>query len=228
MDLVYVCRDGNNEELKYSIRSAVANLPHDNVWVVGGKPDWYVGNHIPVPQNSGAYENVRTSLRAIVDHTEVSQDFILMNDDFFIVKPVKDVNYFYSGTMDEKINNYMANKKSYGYITLLSNTKRELKRLGYEDILDYELHVPFPMNKEKLIPILEMKTLWRSLYGNIYAVGGSKMDDVKIYSKNKYDFDAKEYLDSEYIFLSTIDDSFDYILNSLLWDLFPNKSKYEA
>ena len=48
MDFVYICKEGVNEELKYSIRSVVESFPESNIWVVGGKPDWYTGNYIQV------------------------------------------------------------------------------------------------------------------------------------------------------------------------------------
>jgi len=48
MDFVYICKDGVNEELKYSIRSVVESFPETNIWVVGGKPDWYTGRDISI------------------------------------------------------------------------------------------------------------------------------------------------------------------------------------
>ena len=58
MDIVYNCRPGKqNEELRYSIRSVMENLPHDNLWVVGGKPEWYTGNYgRGVPKGRELYE----------------------------------------------------------------------------------------------------------------------------------------------------------------------------
>ena len=89
MDLVYICRSGDNEELRYSIRSMVANVPHDNLWVVGGKPSWYIGKHIPVKQSDDKYDNARNNLKAIVESSEISDRFILVNDDFYVTKPIK-------------------------------------------------------------------------------------------------------------------------------------------
>ena len=96
MDIVYICRDGDNEELRYSIRSAVKNLPHDNLWVVGGKPDWYSGPYIEVPQDKAYYRNARTNIRTIIKSNKISNTFILMNDDFFIMNKVDSLPYMYS------------------------------------------------------------------------------------------------------------------------------------
>jgi hypothetical protein len=40
-DVVYVVRPGNrNEELRYSLRSIAAHLPHRRVWLAGFCPSW--------------------------------------------------------------------------------------------------------------------------------------------------------------------------------------------
>ena len=58
MDLVYICKPGDNEELRYSIRSAVKNLKFDNLYLVGGKPDWYDGKFIAVEPIPNKFKNL--------------------------------------------------------------------------------------------------------------------------------------------------------------------------
>jgi hypothetical protein len=72
MDFVYICKDGINEELRYSIRSVVESFPDSNIWVVGGKPDWYVGNYIKVDQKLTKYKNALYNLKAITESEEIS------------------------------------------------------------------------------------------------------------------------------------------------------------
>ena len=38
-DIVYLLREGENDELRYSLRSVERNFPHDRVIFYGGKPD---------------------------------------------------------------------------------------------------------------------------------------------------------------------------------------------
>ena len=38
MNFIYICRVGENEELRYSIRSVLNSFPEANIWVIGGKP----------------------------------------------------------------------------------------------------------------------------------------------------------------------------------------------
>ena len=218
MDVVYICRDGDNEELRYSIRSVVKNLKHDNIWVVGGKPDWYNGNHIPVKQSWSKYVNARENMRAIADSDEISNDFILMNDDFFILKPTKRIGYHHGGALRDRIRNLKLKHRSSSYITMLSRTHTQLKSMGINRPLDYALHIPFIMNKEKLSKIIDLEISWRIAYGNIYEVGGKEVNnevgslkDVKVYLNGK-NLILPGTNDITNRFLSTDDKSFEKML----------------
>jgi hypothetical protein len=228
MDLVYICGPGHNEELRYSIRSAVKNLKFDNLWVVGGKPDWYVGNHLEVIQNKSKYANARNNLRAICNSTEISDSFILMNDDFYIINKVDNVPYMHGGLLADKITKYKNLTGDTRYVLMLKRTLLSLSRRKNKDVLDYELHVPMVMEKEKLLAIVELPDLWRSRYGNTFDVGGIEIDDVKVYSfgvltKKSYDINNLKY-----DYLSSNDDSFEMIKDKILNIDFADKTVYEA
>jgi hypothetical protein len=228
MDLVYICKNGENEELRYSIRSAVKNLPHDKVWVVGGKPDWYTGNYIEVPQSRTKYTNAKSNLKAICDSEEISDSFILMNDDFYIINKVDKIPYMYSGTLDDKIKQREDIFNGNTYTTLLRQTLGSLSRKSNDIVLDYELHVPMVMEKTKLSRVIRLSGLWRSVYGNLFNVGGTKIRDVKVYNKTdklyKGSYDINKL---EYDYLSSNDDSFEEVKNLILIDRFSSKSIYE-
>lgn len=229
MDLVYICKDGPNEELRYSIRSAVKNLAYDNVWVVGGKPEWYVGNHIFVEQSRGKYNNARNNLKAITESSEISDSFILMNDDFYILNKVNSVPYMHAETLDDKIKNRQSFFTGNSYINLLMATLKIVSKKASPPILDYELHVPMVMEKKKLSLVLRYPGLWRSIYGNIFNVGGIKITDVKVYDKssvfypNSYDINNLKY-----DYLSSNDDSFESVKDIILDKRFSSRSIYEA
>jgi hypothetical protein len=224
MDCVYVCRPGDNEELRYSIRSVVKNLPHDNLWLVGYKPSWYVGNFISVLNTTTKFENIRLAIKAAAEHNEISDNFILMNDDFFVIRPANPDVVLHGGLLTDKINRYRSMLGSGRYITLLENTHKFLIKSGIKNPLDYDIHTPMVFNKNNLLQIINRRHFPRSLYGNIFKVGGEFTNDVKVYPDNsllKYDIQQ----DSPYI--STQDDSFDNLFNSLLKHMFPDQSKYE-
>jgi hypothetical protein len=233
MDVVYICRDGDNEELRYSIRSVIANLKHDNIWVVGGKPDWYRGNYIPVPQNKTKYENARSNMKAIVDCEDISEDFILMNDDFFIMQPTKRLNYYHAGNINRRLKQLSERYGRSSYSTLINKTVKFLRSNHVRGIvLDYALHIPFRMNKEKLSPILEESVSWRIAYGNMYNIGGVEVKihngdtrDVKVYLlKGVLKTVGKNTISER--FWSSHDESFPTML-PVLQEKFSEPSSYE-
>ena len=220
MDLVYICRDGDNEELRYSIRSAVANIPHDNVWVFGGKPDWYIGSHVRLKQNGFKYDNARANLAAVTRHYDVSDNFILMNDDFYAIRPVETVEPMHRGLMQKHLDMIQVNL---GYKELVQETFDTLARIGVDQPLSYELHVPMIMNKNRLAKVLRMPGLWRSLYGNIYGIGGEEYLDVKVH--NTIDIDS--LMKNPLPYISSHENTFQGILDGYFNTAFPNPSKYE-
>jgi hypothetical protein len=228
MDLVYICKSGPNEELRYSIRSAVKNLKFDNLWVVGGKPGWYVGNHLEVIQNKSKYANARNNLRAICNSTEISDSFILMNDDFYIINKVDDVPYMHGGLLADKIAKYKNLTGDTRYVLMLKRTLSNLSRRINKDVLDYELHVPMVMEKEKLLNVIELPDLWRSRYGNTFNVGGIEMDDVKVYSFGALTKKSYDINNLKYNYLSSNNDSFEMIKDKILNIDFADKTVYEA
>lgn len=223
MDYVYLCKEGDNEELRYSIRSVLKNAPEGIVWLVGGKPDWYVGNHIHVTQGRMAYSNARNILNAIIKSDSISNDFVLMNDDFFVMKPIDEIPVLHGGSLKKKA--YMRHEIAPGafYTNMLHSTIQSLTRNKIKDPLDYELHVPMIMNKDKLNSVLKNNGLWRSLYGNIHNIGGTEQDDVKIYGGKPLNLNPVDIENS--VFLSTDDFSFKEM--NFIRESFPDKSIYE-
>ena len=217
MDVVYICRPGPNEELRYSIRSVEKNVPHRKIWVVGQKPDWYTGNFIQVDSNNSKYSNARANLDAAVKSNDISENFILMNDDFFVMRKIEKIAYFYSGTLLGKIQENQALTMPGLYTKLLHNTYTQLVSLGIDNPLNYEMHIPMIVNKEKFKSILRFKTcLWRSLYGNIYDVRGVERSDVKVYSPGQNSYKSYHWKNKNFPFLSTQDSSFPTVHDELL------------
>jgi hypothetical protein len=226
MDVVYIVRPGENEELRYSLRS-LANLPHGDVWVAGAAPDWYKGNLLPVKQSATKYENARNNLRALCDDDRISDTVVLMNDDFFIVKPITDLPVLHGGDVYNKIVRHSAYAATSPYVALLWDTLHILAHRGVPTSLDYALHVPMTMDRGKLSDLLGYAGSYRILYGNIYAVGGDYAEDVKYHrvianGPTPYDFRR-----GSSPFLSTSDGTFPRVKSALLGKLFPDKSPYE-
>lgn len=220
MNFVYACRSGENEELRYSIRSVKYFYPDSNIWVVGGRPRWYLGNYVEVNQDKNKHTNVLNNLLAICDSDKIPNGFVYMNDDFFILDQNNQINFYYDGTLEEKIKRYSETRGLNSYTKQLVNTKTKLNKLGFNFPLNYEMHTPMPIEKHKLKKCLKYKTsvLWRSMYGNMFNVGGIMMDDVKIYNNIKHNKG----------FTSTSEGlSFNILLNSGLLDQLNTPSPHE-
>ena len=229
MDFVYICKDGFNEELKYSIRSVVESFPDPNIWVVGGKPDWYVGNYIQVNQVHTKYKNAAENLKKICSSSEISESFVLMNDDFYIIKKIDNIENYHGGYLLNKINLYQKINGNSNYTRKLAATYKKIIGLGITDPLDYELHIPMIMEKEKLKEVLqyEDKFLWRSMYGNIFNVEGKEMQDVKVYTRGPLVFKSYNLNIDQHTYLSSADSSFDIIYDKILKVNFKQKTKFE-
>jgi len=229
MDFVYICKDGDNEELRYSIRSVDASFPDSNIWVVGGRPNWYTGNYIEVKQNLTKYRNAIQNLNTICSSNKISNTFILMNDDFYIVKNINTINTYHGGYLLDKINLYQKINSNSNYTRKLAATYKKIKSLGIENPIDYELHVPMIMEKQKLKETLKNNDqfLWRSIYGNMFNVGGEQMEDVKVYIKGPLVLKSYNLKNDDHIYLSSADTSFDILFNNILKKQFNQKTKYE-
>lgn len=223
MDFVYVCKNGENEELRYSIRSVLNSFPLANIWLVGGKPDWYIGNYIHVDQINSKYKNVINSLIAVTESKDINDTFIFMNDDFFIFKKIDRITNFNGGLLLDKINLYTDYSSGSYYTRQLVTTYNYLLKIGIKNPINYELHVPMIIEKKKLKKVLENKDkfLWRSVYGNIFNVSSNSISDVKIYSSGLMKNLSYQY-NEESIYLSTEDNSFK-LIEEKLKNKFPNK-----
>lgn len=229
MDIVYLVKDcTENEELTYSLRSLV-NIPHDRVFIVGGCPrniDTSKVIHFPILQTDTKYKNTTNNLKLICNQDNLSEDFILFNDDFFILKPIQieELNIC-RGTVREVLKEY---KNKYGfnsYIEGMEQTSIFLNDLGIKDVLSYELHIPMVMNKTNVLKMFSLPFIKclnvlhkRTMYGNLFHKNSKPMKDVKV-----LDFNTKVEYDK---FLSCSDSGW-FIICKYIRNLFPDKSIYE-
>lgn len=238
-DIVYTVRntpENNSEELRYSLRS-LRNLGHQNVFVVGEKPDWLMNViFIPVAQDRTKRENVMNNITAAVNNHQVSDDFILMNDDFFIMKEMQALPNLHFGPMADLIESY-ENRYPEGsdYIDLMKKQYELLLEQGIKVPISYELHSPMMFNKYKMVDMLNTKGpqyQMRSHYGNIYHIGGEQAEDVKLFMEprhnpSEYNEAPLEYMNKQ-LFLSATGGSFNRGLpGRYIRAVFPQKSIYE-
>lgn len=182
-DVVYLVRDSpHDDELRYSLRSLV-NLPHRLVWIAGHKPKWVrrVG-HLPTSQTGGKFANQALNLSEACEHPDVSDPFVMFNDDFFVVRQIDEVPVLHRGLLSE------VSRLNSGRGSWRDRLRATSNVLG-RDALSYDaLHVPMTFEKAKMSDVLETMPhmgLFRSIYGNRYEVGGTYSVNVKIASEDK-------------------------------------------
>ena len=229
MDIVYNCRKGDNEELRYSMRSVESNLQYDNLWVVGGKPSWYIGNYVEdVPSYPSKLQRENHGLKMLCRNEEIANKFILMHDDIFVIKPVDIVETWSYGSLQERIAKYNSVSTNSQHVKDLRLTWQSLRELGIDDPISYELHVPMPMEKDKLAEALQYKGCPRTIYGNLFGIPAIEHKDVKVYTNTYMDYLSYDYKNNDAPYISTLDTSFPTVYNDLLKDLFPDRSSYES
>lgn len=224
MDYVYICRSGDNDELRYSLRSIEENMPEGRVWVVGHRPIWYIGDFIPVDDIGGKFDNIRNCIKTVSEHPEISDNFVLMNDDFFALKPTNKLNNYHGGLLENKIMRYKELRMAPKYIRLLELTLKQLKENGINSPIDYDIHIPMTINKTMLKDAINLAFFPRSAYGNLAKLEATKITDVKIYnSGEKINWD--KIINND--FVSTEDNSFISLKNNILHKMFNKPSKLE-
>lgn len=103
MDVVYILGSGSlvkNEEIRYSLRSLERNmLDIADVYIVGEKPE-FLKDFIHIPSQDLSPEKWRNAYKKIkiaCADSRISEDFLLMNDDFFMLEPFNGAEFpFYA------------------------------------------------------------------------------------------------------------------------------------
>lgn len=229
-DIVYVVRPGDwNEELRYSLRSLV-NLPHGRVWIVGHKPPWVTNvHHWARNQSEGKHLNATKGLVEITDEigASLTKPFLLFNDDFYVMRPIKKMPILHMGPVGEVIDWYARMRHIGAYYRGMQETYQLCKALGIQKPLSYELHVPMPIYREPLLDAWKkgrhLKILHiRTLYGNLAGLQGTYMADVKVYRGRTKGWE-------DWPFLSTNDDALVFPeMRKHLRTAFPTPSPYEV
>lgn len=209
MDVVYICRPGDdNEELRYSLRS-LKNIPHERVFIFGDAPVWVRGVEVvKVPPHKQKHDTGIANIAAACNHPEVSDPFLLMNDDFYIMAPMERVPHMNMGPLPRVISEH---RKGSSYTNAMQATYDRLLTLVDDPIglVSYEVHMPMEIDKLDMLLALSLGegiygVQWRSLYGNLSGLLSTEVKDVKVYRGDT----RRTY--PEWPLLSTSDRTFKY------------------
>lgn len=229
MDAVYIYKAKPcQEELRFSLRSIETNLScySGKVVVIGDRPrfandliTWVKFGGLAGSKYDNAYSRIMRAARS----ANVSEDFILMNDDFIITKPMPRIPAFaLDQTIDEWIRDYPADMLGPYYQKIVATRK-----LIGPDAPSFEVHAPIVYNKARLLALEEKYTLpcgvlLRTLYAHEYGIKPTKLKDRK----------AKTIAELRRLapgpFVSTTDEiGATREFREIMGALFPNPSSYE-
>jgi len=194
IDLVYILGTGskwNNIELRLSLRSVEKKLTgYRNIYIVGENPGFLSQKviHLPFPDmlsSKNADGNMALKILHACANPELSDDFLFMNDDFIINKPVNTLKFplYHKGDMKERSDEYW---KAQPYRYRLRRTFEALLERGLPT-MQYDYHAPMIMNKHKFIEVMaqydfqsDIGLTFRSLYGNTLKLPAEHLDNQKI------------------------------------------------
>lgn len=193
IDVVYPLGTGSiyqNFELRMSLRSVEKYLTGvRDVYIIGDLPKWTRNvNHIAQGDICKVPDlNIMKKVEAACRHSAVSDYFLFMNDDHFILqdREAKDFPYIHS----TNIADYLRYRPSDSYSKRVRNTFEHLKQIGAPTRF-FDCHYPIVYNKKLFIQHVVEALNWKdkksrngfvikSVYANSAMIRGIKMHDYK-------------------------------------------------
>lgn len=162
-DIVYIVRPGDfNEELRFSLRSVAANVPHRKVWVVGHCP-WWVKNveKVELEPKPDKFDNQHQSLSTVVNTDELADEFYYWNDDIFAVRRFAGLlPTHHLGPLREYVDRLcsLGKNPNNGWLLGMQEMVDLLGSWGIDDPLCYEGHMPLRFRKADMQRFVEHRT----------------------------------------------------------------------
>lgn len=230
-DVVYIVRPGENEELRFSLRSLV-HVPHGRVWIIGHRPAWVRDvEHVPTDQApltlATKRENAWANMRALAEHGP--EEFYYCEDDYHLIRPhPHGIPPWHRGALVGHVTEYRARYPRSHYTRLLEHTAGHLDEPGARS---FEVHAPMPVQRALLVDVLAeceaaevpedggrtLRPMWRTVYGNRHHGDATPIRDPKV--RGGFPSSARV--------LSTSDVTFPRLLPGLR-SRFPKPGPYES
>lgn len=229
MDVLIPYKASRTDELRFALRS-LKNIEHGKVFIVGDLPAWATNViHIPRDNARNRYKDVSSMVEKSCRDSRLSEDFILFNDDFFVMSPMEELPKWYKGSLKEDYIKHAKRQPHAMYTRAISMTDRFLKARGIKYPKAYNCHIPVVMNKKKRLEVADMIrnsmrynniVLPRVVYSNLFDDTGIQHPDCKyIGLDDNY---------PRYEILSTHDGSFtNGKIGQHIRETFPEMSPYE-
>jgi len=235
-DIVYILGKGSmwsNDELRYSLRSLEQlGRNYGKVFLIGEKPDFISDEVIfisdPDMHNNKA-RNIHEKIVTASFQKEISDDFVLMNDDYYFIQDYDfaDYEYNYQYTLQQTLK--LLGKNIYAKHVLAT-----IKQLQNPKAGNFDTHYPFVINKE-LYLLQSSKIDWNVKFGyltkTMYVNNLLNHSTIDIAYRIKRKSDCLMYKPGQvlpnFTVISVSDRGLTDEIKEMLIEKFPNKSKFE-
>ena len=173
---LYFHDEARADELRYSMRSVCQHFKGTpQLILLGDKPDWYGGQHIPAPRiptpRYAKFHSILDSsskLQQTLRHPDIADSFVVMMDDHYFLRQFS--------LADIQVPRYMPGwipRRRYWWDDSITLTMQALERRGLSTYL-YETHLMHFFEKDKLqrifdiFDLTEMPLSRNTLYGNTF------------------------------------------------------------
>ena len=235
IDLVYIFGRGSqwqNNELRYSLRSVQENLQwYHKVFLVGNGPNFLSDKvtqipHLDIYQNK--QRNIMAKIYRACNDERISENFILFNDDYFMLQPTDAVNYpYYFNT-----NLIDASAKYFNSYKKCIDATIKVLQAANKPLMHFDIHKPIVYNKTLFKEMCNSYDwnhphgyIVKSMYCNHFSIVGEGANDLKINYPYKKET-IYTMLENKGMF-SVGDKGLGPDMKSFLNNLFPLKSKFE-
>lgn len=192
-------------ELRYSIRSLCRFFrPLTDIIVVGDIPWWYKGKHIPYRDNSHKERNIYNKLNQVQDTV------LFMNDDYYFLKPVEHMPFYYKGVVTDRYN-----APSY---------YRDMYKRCPNTWKDFDGHWPMVVDTRQFEWLGDMPI--KTQYCNQNYIEGTLCSDLKFFG-SPTEQEVRQAIEGR-LFFSSYNNAHKGGLNIVMQELFNKKSEYEA
>ena len=185
MDVLYTLGTGSlyqNAEIKQSVKLLQKHVKFDRLWIIGEEVKLDTNyNFIPFKDCLTRTNNVFRKIVEVCENYDISEDFLYMMDDVFILKDININNYpvYHSGELTDRPN-------MNSYFKELNNTRLFLVKHS-KPFLNFGVHCPIVYNKKKIMEIDSF--YWKEVNGrnnqlNPRILYGNYTEGNKVFTKD--------------------------------------------